>query len=286
MMGTGVFCAVLARYNLRELFDLRRPVRLLLLVGFVFIGALGGFRSAMIQFMLVAACLFCLEGLYKTRARPVVIAGMVVMGALLAAFAIHLPRSVQRTLAFLPIEVDPGVKMDAQFSNEWRLRMWEEVLPDVPHYLLLGKGYAFNPTDVDFARINARAQASFEGSELVGDYHNGPLSVIVPFGLAGVFFFGWFMVSAGRVFYRNYKFGDPELEKVNTFLFAFYLAKLLFFLTIFGSLYVDLATFAGAVGLSISLNGGVAGQRETAPEPVRAINRFRLAPGLRRPVSA
>jgi len=284
MLGMGVFCALLARYNLRELFDLRNPFRLLVFLLFVFIGLLGGFRSLLAQFLLLMTALFWLEGLYRTRVFPVAVAFTVLGGALLMGFAIHLPRSVQRTLAFLPVPIDPAVKLDAQYSTEWRLKMWEDVLPQVPRYLLLGKGYGFNPGDVNIARMSLRSQATAEGSELVGDYHNGPLSIIIPFAIPGVVCFVWFIAAAGRVFYRNYKYGEPAYEKLNTFLFAFYLAKLVFFLTLFGSFYGDLATFVGLLGLSISLNGGVAKPQVVAPEPTLVLSRFRLSPGVRKPL--
>ncbi len=285
MLGMGVFCAMLARYNLRGVFDLRRPLRLLLFGAFVLIGAYGGFRSMMVQLFLMAGALFWLEGLYRTRVLPTTITLAVLGGALLFAFAPSLPRSIQRSFAFVPmIHIDPAVRADADFSNEWRIRMWEEVLPDVPHYLILGKGYSFDPKDVDIARMSLRSTSSAESCEVVGDYHNGLLSVILPFGILGVVSFFWFIAAAGRVFYLNFKFGDPALHNINTFLLAFYIAKFIFFLTVFGSLYVDLATFAGLVGLSISLNGGVSQRQAEVLEPAPVINRFRLTPGLGRPV--
>jgi hypothetical protein len=285
LLGMGVACAMLARYNLRGLFDMHRPFRLLAFLAFVFVGASGGFRSMMVELFLLIAALFCLEGLYRTRALPATITLAVLGGALLMGFAPNLPRSIQRSLAFLPmIPIDPVVKMDAKFSTEWRIQMWREVLPDVPHYLILGKGYSFDPKDLDMARMSARAAATAEGSEVVGDFHNGPLSVIIPFGIFGVIGFFWFLLAAGRVFYLNYKYGDAALKNANTFLFAFYIAKFIFFIAIFGSLYVDMAMFAGIAGLSVSLNGGVAQRPAEAPEPTPAINRLRLSPGLRKPV--
>jgi hypothetical protein len=238
----------------------------------------------MLQLLLLAGVLFWLEGLHRTRALLVAIMLGVLGGALLISFASYLPRSIQRSLAVLPIDLDPAVKLDAQFSNEWRIRMWEEVLPEVPRYLILGKGYGFDPKEVDIARLNPRGAGTAEGSEVVGDYHNGPLSVIIPFGMFGTIGFFWFLWAAGRMFYSNYKYGDAALKNMNTFLFAYFIVKFCMFMAIFGSLYVDLPAFAGLAGLSISLNGGVAQRQAEAPEPAPLINRFRLSPGLRKPV--
>jgi hypothetical protein len=284
MLGWGVLCAMLARYSLQGIFDMHRPLRLLMFGVFVFVGALGGFRSMMVQLFLLAGALFWLEGLYRTRALPVAITLAVLGGVLLVSLASYLPRSVQRSLAFLPIDIDPVVKMDAQFSSEWRIRIWQEVLPDVPRYLILGKGYSFDPKDVDIARMSLRSLSTAEGTEVVGDYHNGPLSVIIPFGIFGTIGFFWFLAASGRVFHSNYKYGNAALKNMNTFLFALFIAKFIFFMIVFGSFYVDLPAFAGLVGLSISLNGGVAQQQAEAPEAAPVINRFRLSPGLRKPV--
>ena len=75
--------------------------------------------------------------------------------------------------------IDPMAKMDAEASSEWRVKMWREVIPQIPHYLLVGKGYGFSATE------QAQLGQKMEGVELVGDYHNGPLSVILPFGIFG-----------------------------------------------------------------------------------------------------
>ena len=93
---------------------------------------------------------------------------------------------------------------------------------------------------------------------MVGDYHNGPLSVILPFGIFGAIAFVWLLIAGLRVVYRNYRFGDPAYHHFNTFLFAYFAVKVVIFFVIFGSLHSDLPQFLGLLGLSISLNGGVA----------------------------
>ncbi len=155
--------------------------------------------------------------------------------------------------------------LDAQASSEWRIRMWKNVLPEIPQNLFVGKGYLFSSTD-DWMYQFKGGEEGARGSELVGDYHNGPLSVILPFGLPGVLTFCWFLFACGRALYRNYKFSIPEYRIINTFLFAYFVARVIFFFAVFGSLYSDLAMFTGIVGLSVSLNGGVS-QPEAEPAP-------------------
>lgn len=90
---------------------------------------------------------------------------------------------------------------------------------------------------------------------LVGNYHNGPLSVLMPFGIYGAIAFGWFLIAGLRLLHRNWKFGNPALQKVNALLLAAFAARVFFFLFFFGAMQSDIAIFAGLLGLSVALNG-------------------------------
>ena len=252
-LGFAVFGVMLARYGVRGVLDLTKPWRLAVFCFFALAALLGGYRSTLIVLLMIFALLFYLEGLHRTRLLLPMIIVFLVGGGLLAAFAGRLPLAVQRTLTVLPfIQLDPVAKMDAEGSTEWRLQLWKDVLPEIPQYLFVGKGYSFSANEQAFARGN------LEGFELVGDYHNGPLSVLLPFGIFGAIAFVWLMVAGLRVVYRNYRFGDPAFHQLNGFLFAYFAVKVIFFFAVFGSLHSDLAGFLGLLGLSISLNGGVA----------------------------
>ena len=269
LLSLGISCAMLARYGLKGILDLHRPYRLFFLVSIIFVGLLGGFRSVLIIYILTFAALFYLEGMLQTRMMPALLLTVVLGGTLLAAFAKEMPLSVQRTLAFLPLQIDPIAKLDAQASSQWRLRMWRNVLPEIPENFWIGKGYLFSANDSFIQQYESitRPEETTKGSEMVGDYHNGPLSIILPFGIWGVLAFLWFLYGFLRVLYKNHKYGAPELRTLNTFLFAYAIARVVFFFTVFGSLYSDLALFTGLIGLSISLNAGVAEpSSETAPQ--------------------
>ena len=278
MVGSAVFCALLSRYGIEELFSLRRAGRLLMLLAFAVVGMMGGFRSLVIQLMLTFAVLFYLEGLMRSRLLPALILLAVLCCAVLVPFTDRLPLNIQRSLSFLPLPIDPIARLDAQGSTEWRLNIWKHVWPQVPHYLLMGKGYSYDANDVPLLQVMARtSESAGEGAELAGDYHNGPLSVIVSFGIFGVIGFVWFMVAALRVLHRNYQFGDPAHRHFNTFLLAYFVARTIAFIAVFGSLYSELACFTGLVGLSISLNGGVA-KPVVVPQPTPVLGDLELEP--------
>ena len=59
---------------------------------------------------------------------------------------------MQRSLSFLPIQVDKVARHDAMSTLDWRFQIWKTVLPEVPKYLWLGKGYNFSGTDYDLTQ--------------------------------------------------------------------------------------------------------------------------------------
>ena len=275
-LGPGtlaVICYLLARFGLRGILDVSKPWRLLFLLTAIGLSAFSGFRSGVLFFGLLLGLQFLLEGLWRTRLLLVGTLAMVLGFAALVPLADKLPLSVQRTLSFLPLSVDPIARVDAMASTEWRLQMWKIMAAQIPDYFWLGKGYATSSSDLYFAQQSAMRglAGNFETSLVAGDYHSGPLSVIIPFGIWGVLAFIAFLIAVYRALYFNYRFGDPSLKTINTLLFAYFLARVVSFLFIFGAFDSDLILFCALAGLSVSLNGGVARPSyclQTATKPV------------------
>jgi O-antigen ligase len=274
----SLFLFLLAHYGVKQLFILRHWWRLLLLLCSFAVGLLGGFRSYMIFMVLTFGVLFWIEGLWRTRLFPALVLAILLGGALIVPFADKLPMSIQRSLSVLPIKIDPIAQLDAEGSTEWRLQMWKILLPEVSQHLILGKGYSIKSQDLELAQtaVVMHGGDTADVALLAGDYHNGPLSVILPFGIFGSVGFLWLIAAGLRVVLKNYSNGDPEFKRTNTFLLAYYIAKTLFFFTVFGSFYSDLFQFTGLIGLSISLNGGICG-KAAEPQPKFTYARFPLA---------
>ena len=262
----GCFFYLLARHGIRESLSLKHPFRPFLLLFFVLLGSSGGFRTFLILMLLTFVILFYLEGLFRSTYAFSFAAGVILLGSLLIPLANKLPLSIQRALSVLPLNVSPVARWDAQGSSEWRLEMWRVLLPQVPQYLWLGKGLGISRAEIELvAEMTHRGRmSSQELSMLAGDYHNGPLSVIIPFGIWGALGFIWFVFACMRALYLNYKFGDEALKRINRFLLAYFVARLIIFCSVFGSFYVDLALFTGILGLSISLNNGIRKSVKTA----------------------
>jgi hypothetical protein len=243
----------------------------------------GGFRSTLLFTGILISVMFFLEGLHKTRWVFLIalVAGLTL--AVVVPNANKFPKSVQRVLSVVPFaDIDPTVRRDAVASWDWRVRMWKAVLPEAPQYFWLGKGYKVTPLEIFLAQEAVRRNLApdYESFIATGLYHNGPLSVYMPFGAPGSLAFLAFLAASMRVLYLNQKHGRQHCKTVNRFLFAFFITKAIFFLGFFGALAHDMATFAGIAGLSVAINGGVcvaaASERKLHPQ---AVTQFRIAHG-------
>lgn len=294
----GVIYYLLARHGIRGLFDFREgwslsplrfrdgfgfnnPWRLALFFLMLWASLLGGYRATVVILALTFLIQFHLEGLYRTQLMPV----LVLVGILLAAVSLplvqKLPITVQRSLSFLPLDVDPVARYAAESTIEWRLQIWREVLPQVPQYLIVGKGYSINPGELNMSIDTVRSSVdTAQSAILAGDYHSGPLSLIIPLGIFGVIGFLWFLYAGFRVLLNNYRYGDPELIQINTFLLAYFVGRTIFYFFVFGAFHGELMIFTGVVGLSVSINGGM---RQPAPVTVEkpTFDQFKLARAAR-----
>jgi hypothetical protein len=264
----AVVTGMLAMFGVRGVLDFKRPWRGLVLMVAIVAGTYSGFRSMLLLSVMALVVVFFMEGLHRTRIVFVVAGLAAVLVGLLAVYASDLPMPVQRAISFLPVDVNPMVRHDAQNSVDWRVDMWRSLLPEVPQYWLMGKGYLVdaNALSLGFESLARGLGSRWEAAALAGDYHNGPLSLMIPLGGLGVAAFLCFLAAGGRVLWLNYRHGDAELIKINRFLLAYFGVRIVYFIFVFGSFYQDLFVFTGMVGMSLSLNGGV--RRGTAVEPV------------------
>jgi O-antigen ligase len=257
---------MLMRYGLRGVLDITRPWRVVLFCSLFGSSLLGGYRSAVVLGLLLLGFQFHFEGLFRTRFLLVFVLTGLLFGSFVAGFASRMPLSIQRSLSFLPIDVDREARMDARSTLDWRLQIWKTVIPEIPNYLLLGKGYGYSGVDAYLTQeaIRRGLLNSTEETLIDGNYHNGILTLIIPFGIFGFLFALWFFASALRVLYRNYRWGEESLRLINTFLIAYFAERLVFFFVFYGQFDMDLFVFTGTVGLSLAINGGVRqlGERE------------------------
>jgi len=119
----------------------------------------------------------------------------------------------------------------------------------VPEYLLLGKGLGLKRSDFDSTLEYTFESQAISGDQigaaLAGDYHNGPLSVVIPFGIWGSIAFVWFVVAGFRVLLNNYRYGSPGLQIINAFLLADFITRAFMFFVVVGGLTTDMLHFTG-----------------------------------------
>ena len=258
-IGITGFC--LMRWGFTGVLSLHKPWRALIMLCALGLGVISGFRSHISFCILLMTIQFFAEGLHRTRYLAGFICGLTVVFSFIAVFSEKLPIPAQRALSFLPIRVDAHAKIDARNSNEWRLEMWEVLAKDIPKYFWLGKGYAIDPTDL-FLANESIARGFADPNEFfikAGDYHSGPFSLILPFGVWGVIAFAWILYCGIKILWNNMKYGDADLKKINVFLYSIFMARLVFFVVIFGAFEQDLWIFLATIGLSLCINGGVRG---------------------------
>jgi len=268
----AIVCFLLARYGIKGILDWRKPWRFLFFCSTLVVLGFGGFRSVYVLIGLLCIIQFFLEGLYRTIYLPISVGVVTLAVALTILFADRLPLSMQRAVSFLPVTVDSSVAADAAGSWDWRINMWKTLVPDIPRYFFVGKGYRIGPEDLYLADMATQMGLveNFEVSRVAGDYHSGPLSLIISFGVFGVIGFLWLMCAGTKVLFRNYRYGAAPLRGINSFLLAFFVAHSLFFLFFFGDIRSDLMVFTGALGLSISVNNGVGKKPSARQRPVVA----------------
>jgi O-antigen ligase len=279
----GFYCWIYSKYGLRGLFEWSKPWRAALFLLAVLACVLTGFRSFLLLFLITTTLLFLAEGLFRPRVLLPLGTILLVVAGVTIPNASKLPGVVQRSLSFLPIDINPAIRQSAAVSSEWRLKMWNEVWQQIPDYLLLGKGYAINPGELQFAEENTRRGYSpdYAWALVTGEYHNGPLSVFISLGIWGGIAFGALLVTGWRYLFYQYRNSTPELQIINRFLLVFFTARAVYFLLVFGSLPFDLFSFAGILGLSVSINGAVtkAESNRTSTNALESIHR-KMAPPI------
>jgi O-antigen ligase len=269
----GVYCFMLAKYGIRGILTFQHPFRFGLWLLTIVLSLLGGFRSILVLYVVLFWVQFYLEGLFRTRLFPLLALIGTLGFTMLIPFASRLPLVMQRTLSLLPlIDVDPVARVDAYASTDWRLRMWRAAWPQVGHYFILGKGFVIDPVEMTMVEEGWKRGfvEDYEASFVSGDYHSGPLSLLIPLGISGALTFIAFTVACLVVLYKNFRFGDPRLKSINTLLLSLFITRLFSFWIVFGSVTTGLAIFTGLIGLSVALNGGMAEEPQPSPSPTPA----------------
>lgn len=126
----------------------------------------------------------------------------------------YLPFGIQRTVSFLPFVGEGSLALrDGQGTMNFRLNVWSLAWNEVPDYLWLGRGLAF-----DYAELIA-IEASYWMSDrifmrgLVANLHNGPLEVLLYLGIPAVLMFIFILVRVFQLCIKKLKQLEQDSEK-------------------------------------------------------------------------
>lgn len=188
----------------------------------------------------------------------------------------NLPESAQRTLCFLPGEWDPGVKLNAQGSTEWRLQMWDIMLHDDKYIQdkVFGDGFGFSREDMIRVALDD-SQDNFMAANMP---HSGPVSTIRVAGFAGL---GLFLILLFACSVRSWRLiratkGGP-FYPVSLFVGIQTIYSSFGFVVIFGDFKNDLPNMILNVGILNLLQKSFDEYRKSIedaplpPKPVKAV---------------
>ncbi|MFO1523985.1 MAG: O-antigen ligase family protein [Kiritimatiellia bacterium] len=206
------------------------------------VSSLGGFRGGLLSILGVTIIYAWLRA---PQRRVTILAAMVsgFLGLVSVAYLLgpHLPSPVQRVLTIVPFSrVDPIVRIDADRSSSWRVEMWRDILQtEVRPHLVVGRGFSFDPNKLTprFGR-DIDQWASLQNFIISGNFHNGPLSALVLFGIPGLLTLLVLMFSSIAKHLRIHKmeWHDPVLQHIHFIFLCYFIYSTLAFLLIYGDL--------------------------------------------------
>ncbi len=209
------------------------------------LASFGGFRGSLIGLLGIAAIYAWLRARHR---RMLMISVAALVGVSLMAFAHFagpsLPSPAQRVLTIIPFaRVNPIVRLDAEFSSRWRLRIWEEALrSEVRPHLLVGRGMCFDPNRL-IPQFGRHVDEWVETQNYVtnGNFHSGPLSSLVSFGLPGFLCLLVFMISSvvKHLRIQRMEWHDPTLRHIHLVFTCYFV----YFSVAFYLIYGDLSHF-------------------------------------------
>jgi hypothetical protein len=199
--GLILILLVLASVSLRQIFNPRNLLRWIgLIAGFVAI-LFSGYRSMVLNTVIG----FFAAGIRDFKYAVVLFLPFFAFVLFALSFinsdVFHLPKQMQRGLAFLPGKWDADMAKDAEQSNDFRMRVWTLWAHDYfPAHPWLGRGFGFSR---EWAKPNALNPKGLDYRAVVEvqNIHNGLFAAVDTFGIVGtICFVIWNLRILGRTF--------------------------------------------------------------------------------------
>lgn len=205
------------------------------LVALIFAG-LSGHRSAIIYIMLLIPVFMRLNK-QRLAIRILIIYGVMAFFTVIGLhlFGRALPLSFQRAVSWVPFaNISSIAAASATETTTWRLEVWSRVAEMIPKYMIIGRGFSFDPTQL--YSYAARRNINVEWALISHNYHNGPLSLLVDLGIPGLISGIAIYTSAIRYHLRKMRdtWVSPILARYQALLLATLIVEFFRFIVIHG----------------------------------------------------
>lgn len=172
--------------------NISKPWKVLIFAISLYLVMKSGFRSALV----ILAGIALVSGFLRAgRTEFFKMVGIGILALLFAAtfqnVLFTLPKSIQRTLSFLPGSWDPVAVSEASESTEWRVFMWKQAL-FTDRYIdnkIFGDGFGIKKTDyaiMGYFAQHGTMEDARENLMIVGNFHSGPVTAIRYIGYVGL----------------------------------------------------------------------------------------------------
>ena len=175
--------------------------------------------------------------------RRVFLFGVISLAVLIimALGAKFLPLSLQRVLTIIPFaDLSWEVRHDAMGTWDWRIEVWSRAMEDIPNYLFLGQGIAFDPREL-YSNIAAGTFIR-EWAFITHSYHQGVLSLILIFGIPGLVL-GVALLFLGLLrhirLFRQLEWRDSFIRRIYVVILYLYGVQVVKYLIIYGDVHVS-----------------------------------------------
>ncbi len=231
-------------FHFKDFFKPRGQIYLLLPVIFLGLTLLSGFRIALTMYLILFLIIAYYHKIYSPARVGAVLAFLVVFFLVIVLNISKMPLAVQRTFSWVPgITIDNLARESAERSSEWRFKLWDLAMENLPQYWLIGKGYAFSFNELMAVMARQRAadgstylHDQYTWAIVTGNYHNGILSALLGLGIFGLVSIAGFMFCAC---YRHHQFTQmswrsDKLKLCHTALTAYFITQTIVFWGLYG----------------------------------------------------
>lgn len=239
------------------------------------IGAFSGHRLALLTVLGLTTVILLLDGRLTIGRALQGAAALATLLVLLAAVADQLPVALQRAVSWIPgAEVSYEARRSATDSVNWRLAIWLLVLAEIPTYLWIGRGIAYAGSEYAAAAGANLMAGEANWAIVAGYYHNGALSLLILFGLAGILVGLALTLCAcvRHVRLTRRTWAEGRLRHYHRILTSWLVVQVVFYWIVYGDVQVSFPPFFFTLALleAIAWEGRPLAPGETRPAPQSA----------------